>query len=126
MFKARKVLLVGILLSLHFSVLAQQEYEFKVVTVVESVVPGGLARSRIMKEKERIKIKNFFSIGGINFGNIEKNDTDIAVALNNMSSKGWELFSVNSGVYSGVAAGVTSGSTSGIFITRYLFRKAKF
>ena len=100
---------------------AQESYEYTQVTTIESVVPGGLGRSRMITTSEKgnldeIKMKNFFSLAGINFGNVRQNDELIANKITSLSSDGWELFSVNTGVYSGAEGG-------GIFITRYLFRK---
>lgn len=97
------------------------KYEFMQISAVESVVEGGLGRSRLIStspdgqimEKE---LKNFFSLVGINFGNVQNNDRVIATRLNELAQEGWELFSVNSGVYA------VEGKT-GIFITRYIFRR---
>jgi len=77
-------------------------YEYKQITAVESVVPGGLGRSRILttddngqtREKE---LKNFYSLVGINFDNITNNDRVIVERLNDFSNDGWELFSVITG-----------------------------
>ena len=62
---------------------------------------------------------NFYSMVGINFQNIASNDALITSILEDLSSKGWELFTVVSGVESD--AGKQDGA--GIFITRYLFKK---
>jgi hypothetical protein len=53
--------------------------EFMQVTTIESVVPGGPERSRmIIADKDdamrEIKLENFFSLVGINFENIRLND----------------------------------------------------
>lgn len=77
-------------------------YEYKQITAIESVVPGGLGRSRILttddngqtREKE---LKNFYSLVGINFDNITNNDRVIVERLNDFSNEGWELFSVITG-----------------------------
>lgn len=126
--------------------------KFKIITTIESIVPGGLGRSRIIengteidysqfttertdgKESDQGKIKrgdakadkfaetkmlNFYSLVGINFQNIASNDGLITSMLNDLSTKGWELFNVVSGVESD--AGKQDGE--GIFITRYIFKK---
>lgn len=98
-------------------------YEYMQFSVVESVVPAGLGRSRVITttkdgqllEKE---LKNFFSLTGINFQNILNNDRVIAERVNELAMEGWDLHQVTSGVY-----GVES--STGIFITRYIFRRAK-
>ncbi len=100
---------------------APVRYEYMQISAIESVVPGGLGRSRListskegqMMEKELL---NFFSLVGINFGNVQNNDRVIATRLNELSEEGWELFTVNSGVYG-------PGDKTGIFITRYVFRR---
>ena len=105
-------------------------YEFQQVTTVESVIPGGLGRSRMISstpdgQMNEQKMKNFFSLTGINFKNIKKNDQDIAIKIAQMQNDGWEMINVTSGVYSsGLTDDLGAGGT-GIFITRYLFRKPR-
>ena len=102
-------------------------YEYKQFSTIESVVPGGLGRSRILTtddggqtiEKE---LKNFYSMVGINFGNITNNDRAIVDRINEYSAQGWELFTVSTGSQEQVSSGSSSG---GLFISRYLFRRAK-
>lgn len=96
--------------------------EFLQVTAIESVVPGGLGRSRLItvgadgQTIEEVELENFFSFVGINFKNIRTNDSLITQKLNQLTKQGWELFSVNSGSYS-------ADKSTGIFITRYLFKR---
>ena len=95
--------------------------EFKILTTVESVVAGGLGRSRMIEsdatgELKETKMKNFFSLAGINFGNIMKNDLMIGDRLSTYIKEGWRIENVTSGVYS-------AETSTGIFITRYLLRK---
>jgi hypothetical protein len=96
--------------------------EFLQVTAIESVVPGGLGRSRLItvgpdgQTLEEIELENFFSLVGINFKNIRTNDNLITQKLNQLTKQGWELVSVNSGSYS-------ADKSTGIFITRYLFKR---
>jgi len=102
-------------------------YEYQQITAVESVIPGGLGRSRIlttddngqMREKE---LKNFYSMVGINFDNIANNDRVIVDRLNDFSQQGWELWQVATATNQQSSNGSSSG---GIFITRYIFRRAK-
>jgi hypothetical protein len=68
---------------------------------------------------DETKILNFYSMTGINFQNIASNDAVISSVLNDMTSKGWELAFVTSGVESD--AGKDDGT--GIFITRYVFKR---
>ena len=93
------------------------------ITAVESVVPGGIGRSRMISiddqgKMEETKMKNFFSMAGINFGNIRQNDLSITTKIQELTSEGWELYDVTSGVFSG-----NENNSTGIFITRYLFKK---
>lgn len=130
------------------------QVEYKVVTTIESVVPAGIGRSRIIQEDSEIdyknfttertdgkkskqgdvsrsgakvnklyetKILNFYSAVGINFQNIASNDALFTSMLNDITSQGWELFTVTSGVESD--AGRNDGN--GIFITRYIFKRDK-
>lgn len=102
-------------------------YEYKQFSTIESVIPGGMGRSRILTtddggqliEKE---LKNFYSMVGINFGNIANNDRAIVDRINDYSAQGWELMHVSTGSQEQISNGSSSG---GLFITRYLFRKAK-
>ena len=109
----------------------QYEYEFKQITTVESVVAGGIGRSRMITTSskgniEEVKMKNFFSLTGINFGNIRQNDKQIAEKLTQLSNEGWEFISVNTGVYSGgIDNALVANSGVGLFITRYLFKRRK-
>ncbi len=100
-----------------------QQYEWQQITTVESVVPGGLGRSRLIYtdakgQKVEKELENFFSLVGINFGNVLNNDKVIAARINEMTNEGWELTHVTPGVYS-------AETSTGIFITRYLFRRVK-
>jgi len=146
----KKVLFLSLILIGSCELFAQSK--FKVVTTIESVVPGGVGRSRIIQENSDIdynefttertdgkksnqgkvkrgdakvdrffetKVLNFYSMVGINFQNIASNDALFSSMLNDMSAKGWELFSVTSGVESDAG----KGDGTGIFITRYIFKK---
>lgn len=129
-----------------------QHYEYQIVTVVESIIPNGLGRSRMIssnatrdfkeftttrteeedernksdrgdirvKDFDETKLLNFFNIGGIRFQNIAANDAVVSSKLTAMSSEGWELAFVNSGVesYGG------DGDDNGIYVTRYIFKRA--
>jgi hypothetical protein len=102
-------------------------YEYKQFSTIESIIPGGAGRSRILStdasgtliEKDLL---NFYSMVGINFSNVSNNDKLIVDKINEYSNDNWELYQVTTGSSTNVSNGSTSG---GIFITRYLFRKAK-
>lgn len=97
-------------------------YEYKMFTTVESVIPGGLGRSRLIATDKSSQIvekdlENFFSLVGINFKNIQNNDQVITSKINEYAKEGWELYQAAPGVYSG------SDNKAGIYVTRYIFRK---
>lgn len=102
-------------------------YEYKQFSTIESIVPGGLGRSRVLTTDDKGTVvekdlMNFYSLVGINFGNIATNDRTIVDKLNEWTSSGWELYQVTTGSSTSTMQGNTN---NGIFITRYLFRKAK-
>ena len=143
------VLSIALIALIDEPILAQ--YEFTSFTVVESIVPGGAGRSRIisateernhedyvsingkdgrnkssrkdirMETFEEIKLLNFYSFAGLRFQNIAANDAVINSKVNAMIADGWELVSINSGVESD--AGEKDGN--GIFITRFYFKREK-
>ncbi len=121
----KKILVIlVIVLSIYNTSKAQiPQYEFQQMTAVESVVPGGLGRSRLITtakdgSMEEIKLENFFSFVGINFGNIKDNDKILAGKIEEKVNAGWELVSITPGVYA-------ADQSTGIFITRYLFKRKK-
>lgn len=114
-------LLVGLLV--FNCAIAQVKYEYMQITAIESVVPMGLGRSRLITTDDAGQVvekdlKNFFSAVGINFGNIQNNDKVISERISELSEKGWELDQVTSSSYS-------ADKSTGIYITRYIFRRPK-
>ncbi len=102
-------------------------YEYKQFSTIESVIPGGLGRSRILTTDDNGQmiekdLKNFYSMVGINFGNIANNDRAIVDRINQYSNEGWELIQVSTGSHAQSSEGNSAG---GLFITRYLFKRAK-
>jgi hypothetical protein len=101
----------------------KKEVKWLQITVVESVIPGGMGRSRMVSidnkgDFEEVKINNFFSMVGINFKNIRENDQTVTNKIQELSNDGWELKHVVSGAFSG-----NEGNQNGIFLTRYLLSK---
>lgn len=95
-------------------------YTYRQFSTIESVIPGGLGRSRVIISDEGDQevgkdLLNFYSMAGINFKNVANNDRVIVDAINRYTAEGWELYEVT--------AGVQSTDNAGIFLTRYLFRK---
>lgn len=101
---------------------APVQYEYMSMTVIESIIPAGLGRSRILVDNggslEELKINNLYSAVGIQLENIYDNDIMIMAKLNEYSQQGWEVAFVNTGVQS-----PTDGGKSGIYCTRYILRR---
>lgn len=119
----KKIILVLSLITASVITNAQNKIEFMQLTTIESVVPGGLGRSRMISSNangilEETKLENFFSLVGINFENIRSNDNAITNKISQMYEMGWELVSSTPGVYG-------ADKSTGIFITRYLFKRVK-
>ena len=100
-------------------------YEYMSLTTVESIVPGGLGRSRMLIDGgngnlDEQKIKNIYSMVGIKMENIFYNDQDVVAKLNDLSTEGWELAFANTGVQS-----PSQGGSTGIYCTRYILRRVK-
>ncbi|MFT3886267.1 MAG: hypothetical protein QM724_12835 [Flavobacteriales bacterium] len=98
-------------------------YTYRQFSTIESVVPGGIGRSRIIISDDASQelgkdLMNFYSLTGINFKNVANNDKLIVDNINQYTAEGWELYTVTAGVQS-----PAQGGGNGIFITRYLFRK---
>jgi hypothetical protein len=148
--KSSKILFTVIFFLGSFIVSAQ---EYKVVTIVESIVPMGLGRSRIIESQGKVdvealtttrdgnksnsgdvdrdeikesgenlketKLVNFYSLVGINFGNIASNDAVIAGKINSVVKQGWSVAFITSGVESDAG----KDDKKGLFITRIFFVK---
>ena len=127
--------------------------EYKVITIIESIIPMGIGRSRIVDSQATVdvnslttmrdgnkskqdqvdrddikeaglnmketKLLNFYSMAGINFGNIASNDAVIASKINEVVKDGWSVAFITSAVESD--GGKDDGK--GIFITRIFFVK---
>lgn len=100
-------------------------YEYQTFTTIESIVPGGLGRSRMLLDNgsgslDEQKMKNLYSVVGIKMENIFNNDLSVTEKLNELSEDGWELAFTNTGVQS-----PTDGGSNGIYCTRYILRRVK-
>ena len=97
-------------------------FTYQQVTTLESVVAGGFGRSKVIftpafKGMAEAPLENLFSLGGINFGNVAKNEESISRLMQTMNDEGFALVQ---------AVPLTSSiQGGGIFMTRYIFRKAK-
>ena len=96
--------------------------QFMQITTVESVVGGGLGRSKMIitnpdgSQKES-DLENLFSLAGINFKNIKENEDKIVRVLKGYTDEGWKVDYVTSFTLS------PSDNGLGIFMTRYLLSR---
>ncbi len=110
------VAIVAGVLSFSFRPSAPKATQYMHINVLESVISGGTGRSRIMvtdasgNSVETINIKNYYSLTGVNFKNIKKNDKALIILLNKYAKEGWKVHSV-------------SGNGQGIYVTKYLLSK---
>jgi hypothetical protein len=119
-----KLLTLAVVLFLSATDVFAQAPRYMQITTIESVVSGGLGRSRMVITKEdgtqeEKDLSNLFSITGINFKNIKGNESTILTTLKSYTDNGWKLMSTVPLTLSPS----DQGSTMGIFMTRYLLSK---
>jgi hypothetical protein len=124
-----QIFVLGLSMAMIVSIFAfntpSPSYEYMAFTTIESIVPGGAGRSRMLIDGgdgslDEQKMKNLYSMMGIKMENIFENDQDVVSKLNDLSNEGWELAFSNTGVQS-----PTDGGSSGIYCTRYILRRIK-
>lgn len=149
-----KTLLCIAVLSLLCAVPANaQQYQYKVITSVESIVPAGVGRSRLISASEeknykdftsertdqkrernksdrsQIRVKNFEETKLLNFYNIagirfENIAANDAIVSSKLNTMAEEGWEL-AFVVSAVESDSGSTDGKGIFITRYIFKKLK-
>jgi hypothetical protein len=72
------------------------------INILESVVTGGAGRSRCIitfpdGNSEEFDLDNYYSLVGVNFGNIKENDKKITLRLNLLAKEGYQIVSQSSG-----------------------------
>ena len=77
------------------------------VSTIESIIPAGGGRSKMILtlpdgNQNDSDLENFYSIAGINFGNVQSNERAIIEKINQLTAEGWELHQVK--VHRSVAA----------------------
>jgi len=92
-------------------------------STIESIIPGGLGRSKMITvmpdgAKTEEDLQNFYSMVGINFGNISNNNIAITKKINDLVAQGWEFDKVMTGTQS-----PSDNNGQGIFISRYFFKR---
>ncbi len=150
----KKFLLVLALIFIGFqSSYAQDVYEYQIVTVVESIVPSGLGRSRMITtndvrdykeftstrtgEKDKrnksdrgdIRVKGFDETKLLNFFNIagirfQNIAANDAIVTSKINTMASEGWEL-AFVTSGVESVGGKGDNNGIYVTRYTFKKKK-
>lgn len=102
---------------------AEPVKQFMQITTVESVVAGGLGRSRMIITRadgtqQEQELENLFSLTGINFRNIRENENVILRTLRDYTANGWKLEQATS-----LTLSQNDSGSGGIFMTRYLLSK---
>jgi hypothetical protein len=97
--------------------------QFMQINTVESVVAGGLGRSKMIVtnadgSQKETDLENLFSLTGINFKNIKENEDRIVKTLKTYTDDGWKLDHVTS-----LTLSQNDSGAGGIFMTRYLLSK---
>ncbi|MGQ9846677.1 MAG: hypothetical protein ACUVQP_04120 [Bacteroidales bacterium] len=149
----KKFFLITIIAFASISLFAQQ-YEYAIVTTVESIIPGGLGRSRMLFARENVDYKNF-TTSRTKGKDSKQNDVDrsdikidafeetkllnffslVGINFQNIASNDAVVTSkLNSMAAEGwelafVSSAVESDAGKqdgeGIFITRYVFKRKK-
>ncbi|MDC7998676.1 hypothetical protein [Gilvibacter sediminis] len=147
----KNIILILVLTLLSFESYAQQQYEVKVITSVESIVPNGLGRSRLISANEQrdyqdftstqtdddntrnkskrkdIRVKDFEETKLLNFYNIggirfQNIAANDAVIESKINAMLAEGWDL-AFVTSAVESDAGDKDGQGIFITRYIFRR---
>ena len=101
----------------------EADKQFMQINTVESVVAGGLGRSKMIvtnpdgSQKES-DLENLFSMTGINFKNIKDNEDKLVRTLKQFTDDGWKLDHVTS-----LTLSQNDSGAGGIFMTRYLLSR---
>lgn len=122
------ILLLVIVAAAGISIYAQDakpenSKQFMQITTVESVVAGGLGRSKMIitnpdgSQKES-DLENLFSMMGINFKNIKDNESQLVRILKEYTNAGWKLEQITS-----LTLSQNDSGAGGIFMTRYLLSR---
>lgn len=149
----KKISFLISLLALAFAELSAQGFEYKVITTVESIVPMGIGRSRMIEEKDHLnrekfttdrvdgkksdqgkvkrkelKIDNFAETKMLNFYsavglNFQNIASNDAMISEMLSDEDSEGWELFT-VVSGVESDAGKDDGNGLFITRFIFRRA--
>jgi hypothetical protein len=97
--------------------------EFMQINSIESVLAGGLGRSRLIitnpdGSQTDTDLENLFSMTGINFKNIKENENKVVKLLKKYTDDGWKLEYVTP-----LTLSQNDTGSGGIFMTRYLLSR---
>lgn len=125
----RIILLLVIILAIYGRLQAQELNpenikQFMQVTTAESVVAGGLGRSKMIithadGSQKEADLNNLFSMTGINFKNIKENEDNLIKTLKTYTDDGRKLDQVTS-----LTLSQNDSGAGGIFMTRYLLSRS--
>jgi len=151
MLNMKKVILLAVIITAGLSELKAQT-EFKIITIIESIVPGGMGRSRIIENGTEIDYNQFTTErtdgkksaqGKVKRGDAKVDKFSETKILNFYSMAGINFQNVASNdalatsmlndlskqgwnlmtVAAGVESDAGKGDGNGLFITRYIFKK---
>ena len=143
-----------VVMALSFVTVMSAQIEYKVVTTVESIVPMGLGRSRIVENTQDMNVEDFTTVrtdgkksdqGDVKRGDAKIDNFNETKLLNFYSGVGINFQNIASNdalitdklndlamegwelmtVSSGVESDAGSQDGKGIFITRYIFKRQK-
>ncbi|MDY8136501.1 hypothetical protein [Aquimarina sp. 2201CG5-10] len=146
-------LLLALMILGSTSTFAQEIYEYQIVTVIESIVPNGLGRSRMISANEtrdykeftstrtgekdkrnksdrsEIRVKGFDETKLLNFFNLggirfQNIAANDALVTSKINTMAAEGWEL-AFVNSGVESVGGKGDNNGIYVTRYLFKRKK-
>jgi hypothetical protein len=149
----KKILITFLAIFAFVQVNNAQTYEYQIVTVIESIVPNGLGRSRMISANETrdyaeftttrseednernksdrsdIRVKGFDETKLLNFYNLggirfQNIAANDALVMSKINTMAEQGWELIF-INSGVESEGGKGDGNGIFITRYTFRKAK-
>jgi len=147
----KKIILAVAIIGGYFAEAAAQS-EFKIITTIESIVPGGMGRSRIIENGTEIDYNQFTTErtdgkksaqGKVKRGDAKVDKFSETKLLNFYSMAGINFQNVASNdalitsmlndlskqgwelfsIVSGVESDAGKGDSAGIFVTRYIFKK---
>jgi hypothetical protein len=145
----KKIILLGFLV---LTIGAQsQTFKYKIVTSIESIVPGGIGRSRIIENGAEVDYTQFTTVrtkegkektdkdrGDVKIDDLKESTlvnfySFVGINFQNIASNDAMITSMLNkyssegwdlyNVVSGVESDAGKGDGDGIFITRYIFRK---